>query len=62
MKDYLGVHKWWNRPLTNPTQTRYARFVQGPHHIQETALSRIGREFESRLKDATTTRYSDLLD
>lgn len=30
MRDFLSWSKWWNKPLSNPTQNRYSRFLKSP--------------------------------
>ena len=30
MRDKLGINRWFNNPIQNPTQTDAARFLKGP--------------------------------
>ena len=30
MRDYIGQHDWWNKPIKNKTQNKYTRFMKMP--------------------------------
>ncbi len=61
MKDYLGKSRFWNVAPANPTQTRFTRFIKGPFHQPESSFTRAARRWESMMKDAAKTRYSEYL-
>jgi hypothetical protein len=57
MKDRLGRAAFWNRPLKNPTQLRYTRFVTQPGSELKGLFNNYQDEFKGKLRNALKTRY-----
>jgi len=47
--DRLGKSRWYNAPISNLTQTRYARFVRRPWGESRSAFKDAADKFESRI-------------
>ena len=63
MKDRLGKAKWWNQPLSNPTQNAFRRFQREPGgEWFGKRFNESEREFKTILNKALKTHYSDILD
>ena len=54
MRDYTNKAKFWNRPLKNPTQTRYLRFRRGPQGKLKTGFSDAIESFDKAMKEKKT--------
>ena len=54
MKDYLNQNIWWNRPVKNPTQTRYNRFRLSPHGKLKTRFSDAVEAFDKAMEPYKT--------
>lgn len=62
MKDLIGAHVWWNRPLANPTQNIFVRFVRQPGSGLPDTLKDYRDKFENFGKKALRTHLSEYLD
>jgi len=63
MKDRLGRAKWWNQPLSNPTQNAFRRFQREPGgEWFDKGIRDSERRFKTILNKALKTHYSDILD
>jgi len=60
MKDHIGLHKWWNRPLENPTQTMYMRFLKSPEGKFGSMYEKSEEEWKNRFENEIKTIYTDL--
>ena len=54
MKDLLGKHRWDNRPIKNPTQTRFLRFRKGPRGEIQSSFSDAVKGFNKSMKPYKT--------
>ncbi len=62
MKDRLGFSAWVNRPLVNPTQNQYVRFVRQPGGGLPDMLKPTREKFEEFQNKALKTSLSKYLD
>ena len=60
MKDYLNTAKWNNRPLFNPTQNMYMRFLKGPQSELKSPFTLSRDNFKS-IMERSKTIYDDYL-
>jgi len=62
MKDYLYLHKWWNLPPKNPTQTMYTRFMESPKSELKSAFTESVDDFNNFINKRTRTAYTSYLE
>ena len=62
MRDRLGQSAWWNRPLANPTQNQFVRFVKQPGSGLPDTLKEYRDQFDDFGKKALHTRLSEYLE
>jgi len=62
MRDRLRQSAWWNRPLANPTQNQFIRFIKQPGSGLPDTLKEYRDKFEDFGKKALKTRLSEYLE
>ena len=58
MKDMLARHKFWNKPISNPTQNRYRRFVSTPGGELPDMLGKMSSRMDAGIKNALKSRFT----
>ena len=61
MKDVIGVGRFVNSPVSNPTQTRFSRLVKVPHAPLDSLYNKMEAKMDSLKPENIKTRYSHLL-
>ena len=62
MRDRLGTSAFWNRPLANPTQNIFTRFVRQPQAGLQDKLKDYRDKFDKFGKKALHTSISEYLE
>jgi hypothetical protein len=62
MKDRIGLHRFWNREILNPTQNRYTRFVTQPHSELKSRFTEMQTEWKDAMSKKLKTHYSEVWD
>jgi hypothetical protein len=63
MKDRLGRSAFWNKPLRNPTQNAYFRFLEKPGgEWFAKGFADSEKKFKTIIQKALKTHYSDFFD
>ena len=61
MRDRLGVSAWVNRPLANPIQSPFRRFLRMPGAGLPDLLEGSRLRFQNTTNDLMRTRFSDMM-
>lgn len=61
MKDYLQGSRWINRPLANPVQNFYRRFVRQPGAGLPDYLEDSRKKFKGFGNELLKTRFTDMM-